>query len=120
MQSRDHLYHCLVFCHSGLPCVFWLVPLIFRFQAFDLCYRDITTLFEAWDRTTGSIYISESEKSELEQDVAPVQPTKKGQVGHKKGEKEREKEKEREREREKEKSKEVKFGFGSVTCLFIV
>lgn len=65
-----------------------------RFQAFESCYRDIITLFEAWDRTTGSVFLSESEKSELEQDTVPLPVTKKGQTSHKKMEKEKEKTKE--------------------------
>lgn len=78
-----------------------------RFQAFDHSIRDINTLFEAWDRTTGSVFISESEKSDMEQDAVPVPVGKKGLASHKKMEKEKEKEREKEREREKEKSKEA-------------
>lgn len=61
----------------------------------------MVTLFEAWDRTTGSVFLSESEKSELEQDALPMPVTKKGQLMHKKAEK----------EKEREKSKEVQFDF---------
>ena len=85
------------------------VPLLARFQAFEHSQRDINTLFEAWDRTTGSVFISESEKSDMEQDTAPVPVGKKGLASHKKMEKEKEKEREKEREREKEKSKEASF-----------
>eukprot|EP00794_Sanderia_malayensis_P018879 gene18879-20779_t len=78
-----------------------------RFQAFDSSRSDIANILDAWDRTTGSVFIPESEKSDLDPESIPIPVIKKGQASHRKVDKEKEREKEKEKEREKASIKEI-------------
>jgi len=64
-----------------------------RFKTFDLHFKDVTNLLEAWDRTQGSIFRqpSPSEKSEHEESTLTAGKTKKNtsKVGEKAAAKEK-------------------------------
>ena len=68
------------------------VIFILRFQAFEQTLQEITSLFDAWDRTTGTVTVTTS-TSEGEPEPVPTMPgpKSKAQPGHKKGEKEKDK-----------------------------
>ena len=79
----------------GLLILVLLWNFFVRFQAFESSLRDVSTLLEAWDRTSGSVFLPESEKFDMEPDPVPITVNKKGLSSHRKFEKEKEKEKEK-------------------------
>ena len=62
-----------------------------RFQRFETSLRDISSLLENWDRSTGNVVRVETPKSETEPEVTQTGSNKK--MRDKKSEKEKEKEK---------------------------
>ena len=65
--------------------------LFLRFQRFETSLRDISSLLENWDRSTGNVVRVETPKSETEPEVTQTGSNKK--MRDKKSEKEKEKEK---------------------------
>ena len=65
----------------------------FRFQKFETSLRDVSSLLENWDRSTGNVIRVETPKSENEPEITQTGSNKK--MRDKKGEKEKEKEKEK-------------------------
>ena len=66
---------------------------IFRFQKFEVSLRDVSSLLENWDRSTGNVTRVDTPKSETEPEVTQTGSNKK--MRDKKGEKEKEREKEK-------------------------
>ena len=78
--------------------------MFYRYKTFELFFKDISQLFDSWDRTQGTIYRqpSPSEKSEHDEHLAIKKPLKK------QTEKIKAKEKQQEKNDEKAKELEVK------------
>ena len=86
---------------------------ILRYKTFDLFFKDVSALFDSWDRTQGTIYRQPSPSEKSDHDDVHVKKTLKKQPDKKNAKdksdekaKESEKAKEKEKEKEKEKIKD--------------